>query len=161
AERECPDLIAMVCPADDSPREIPLTLEPSAVGEVVRESLPRWQGKANRLSVDDPVVWEIIDEVTAASRKPGREPPYIDLALSSTRREEEELPATSLSAGQLIHQRRSALAFDGKTAISSDSFFKMLRRVMPDAAVKIAARQMPWDAIPWDPMIHLAMFVHR
>src|SRR5207245_637284 len=26
AERECPDLIAMVCPADNSPREIPLSL---------------------------------------------------------------------------------------------------------------------------------------
>src|SRR5207244_606502 len=92
---------------------------------------------------------------------PGREPRYIALALGSTTREEETLLATPLSAGQVIHQRRSALAFDGKTAISDDSFFKMLRRVMPGAALKPAARPMPWDAIPWDPMIHLAMFVHR
>ena len=161
AERECPDLIAMVCPADNSPREIPLTLEPSAVDELVRESLPRWQGKANRLSADDPVAWEIIDEVTAASRKPGREHRYMDLALGSTTTEKETLLATPLSAGQMIHQRRSALAFDGKTAISADSFFKMLRRVMPGVALETAARPMPWDAIPWNPMIHLAMFVHR
>ena len=161
AERECPDLIAMVCPEDKSPREIPLSLEPSEVEELVRESLPRWQGKANRLSVDDPVAWEIIDEVTAASRKPGREPRYIALGLSSTPKEEEPLLATPLSARHVIHQRRSALAFDGKTAISADSFFKMLRRVMPGAALETAARPMPWDAIPWDPMIHLAMFVHR
>ena len=161
AERECPDLIAMVCPEDNSPREIPLSLEPSAVDELVRESLQRWQGKANRLSVDDPVAWEIIDEVTAASRKPAREPRHIALGLSSTPKEKEPLLATLLSARQVIHQRRSALAFDGKTAISADSFFKMLRRVMPNAALKTAARPMPWDAIPWDPMIHLAMFVHR
>ena len=161
AERECPDLIAMVSPADSSPREIPLFLEPFAVDELVRESLQQWQGKANRLSADDPVAWEIIDEVTAASTKPGREHRHIDVALGSTTREEETLLATPLSAGQVIHQRRSALAFDGKTGISDDSFFKMLRRVMPDAALKPAARPMPWDAIPWDPMIHLALFVHR
>ncbi len=160
-ERECPDLIAMVCPEDNSAREIPLSLEPSAVDELVRESLQRWQGKANRLSVDDPVDWEIIEEVTAASRKAGREPRYIAFALSSSPKEEEPLLATPLSARRVIHQRRSALAFDGKTGISADSFFKMLRRVMPGAALETAARPMPWDAIPWDPMIHLAMFVHR
>ena len=71
------------------------------------------------------------------------------------------MPATPLSARHVIHQRRSALAFDGKTAISAYSFFKMLQRVMPGAALETAARPMPWDAIPWDPMIHLAMFVHR
>jgi len=29
----------------------------------------RWYGKANRLSVDDPVPWEAIDHVALASRK--------------------------------------------------------------------------------------------
>jgi len=30
----------------------------------------RWYGKANRLSLEEPVRWEIIDSVSAASRKP-------------------------------------------------------------------------------------------
>ena len=38
-----------------------------AVQELKRQ---RWYGKANRLSRDDPVRWEVIDGVAAASRKP-------------------------------------------------------------------------------------------
>jgi hypothetical protein len=30
----------------------------------------RWYGKANRLSRDDPVRWDVIDTVSEASRKP-------------------------------------------------------------------------------------------
>jgi hypothetical protein len=42
-------------------------LDVEAVQELKRQS---WYGKANRLSRDDPVPWEIIDTVSAASRKP-------------------------------------------------------------------------------------------
>ena len=55
------------------------------------------------------------------------------------------------SAGQIIRQRRSLLACDGKTAISAERFYRMLARVMP----------APWDAIPWAPTIHFGLFVHR
>ena len=34
-------------------------------------------------------------------------------------------------AGQVIRQRRIAVAFDGETSIPVDSFFTMLGRVMP------------------------------
>jgi hypothetical protein len=44
-----------------------LNLELEAVRELARQ---RWYGKANRLSPEDPVPWEIIDTVAAASRKP-------------------------------------------------------------------------------------------
>jgi hypothetical protein len=37
---------------------------------VKRLKQQRWYGKANRLSRDDPVPWQIIDAVSAASRKP-------------------------------------------------------------------------------------------
>ena len=43
------------------------SLDAQAVEEM-REQ--RWYGKANRLSPDDPVPWEAIDRVAAASRKP-------------------------------------------------------------------------------------------
>ena len=56
-----------------------------------------------------------------------------------------------ISAGQIIRQRRSLLACDGKTSIPAERFYRMLSRVMP----------APGDAIPWSPAIHLALFVHR
>lgn len=60
------------------------------------------------------------------------------------------------SAGQIIRQRRSLLACDGRTSIPAQRFYQMLERVTPDAA-----RPMPWDALPWAPAIHLGLFVHR
>jgi hypothetical protein len=52
-------------------------------------------------------------------------------------------------AGDLIHQRRSLLACDAKTAISAARFYRMLERTS-------------WlDALPWAPAIHFALFVHR
>jgi len=56
-----------------------------------------------------------------------------------------------ISAGQIIHQRRSLLACDGKISIPAERFYLMLERVMPT----------PWDAIPWAPAIHFGLFVHR
>src|SRR3954464_10406086 len=55
------------------------------------------------------------------------------------------------SARQIIHQRRSLLACDGVTSIPAARFYRMLARAMPT----------PWDAIPWQPAIHFALFVHR
>jgi hypothetical protein len=66
-----------------------------------------------------------------------------------------------MSSGQIIHQRRSLLACDGKTSISAERFFRMLGRVMPRAELPLPERPMPWDAIPWPPVIHFGLFVHR
>ena len=46
---------------------------------------------------------------------------------------------------------------DPSTAISATTFFRMLGRLVPTRG----GRQMPWDAIPWRPRIHLGLFVHR
>jgi len=54
-----------VWPGKVAPTTLDLELE--AVRELARQ---RWYGKANRLSPEDPVPWEIIDTVSAASRKP-------------------------------------------------------------------------------------------
>ena len=37
----------------------------------------------------------------------------------------------------------------------------MLARVMPRVQLEANRRPMPWDAIAWEPRIHLALFVHR
>jgi nitroreductase len=65
------------------------------------------------------------------------------------------------SAGQIIRQRRSLLACDGKTSIPAQTFYRMLGRVMPGAQLPVPERPMPWDAIAWAPAIHFGLFVHR
>ena len=55
----------------------------------------------------------------------------------------------------MIRQRRSAVAMDGETRISRDTFYRILQRTLavPD--------NIPFDTLPWQPHIHLAIFVHR
>ncbi len=65
AERESAELVMALWPGNTVSATLNLELE--AVRELARQ---RWYGKANRLSPEDPVPWEIIDTVSAASRKP-------------------------------------------------------------------------------------------
>src|SRR5207302_7601913 len=65
------------------------------------------------------------------------------------------------SSGQIIRQRRSLLACDGRTSITAERFYRMLERVMPRVELDLARRPIPWDAIPWEPAIHFGLFVHR
>jgi hypothetical protein len=57
------------------------------------------------------------------------------------------------SARQTILQRRSALGFDGRSAMPREVFLGMLQQTLPD--------RPPWDAIDWEPSVHLLAFVHR
>jgi SagB-type dehydrogenase family enzyme len=65
AERESAELLMGVWPGSTA-TTIP-DLELDAVRVLAKQ---RWYGKANRLSPEDPVPWEVIDTVSAASRKP-------------------------------------------------------------------------------------------
>jgi SagB-type dehydrogenase family enzyme len=161
AEREHPDLVLLVTPegfSADAKMEIPLSVEPSLAREL---ATARWYGKANRLSRDDPVPWQIIDEVAGASRKAGNEPLRVTSRAQSAAPRESVRSGDGPKAGRMIHQRRSLLACDGKTSIAARSFYRMLARVMPRREREVLDRPMPWDAIPWDPAVHFGMFVHR
>ena len=168
AEREHPDCIAVVWPAGTRAEDttgarvtLPLSLDPDVVQTLARAV---WHGRANRLSHDTPVPWEIIDVVSHASRKTETDGRVMELRGRGPAAERSSAtspyPGQPL-AGQVIRQRRSAVAFDGVTSISADSFFTMLSRVMPRVERRLAERPMPWDVIPWEPTIHLALFVHR
>jgi len=61
----------------------------------------------------------------------------------------------SLSARQIVRQRRSAQAMDGTTAIDRETFYGMLQAVAP------ATNGVVFAALPWRPRVHLAIFVHR
>ena len=64
AEREGAELVMALWPAGAATAGT--SLDRDAVRAMQGE---RWYGKANRLSVDDPVPWEAIDRVALASRK--------------------------------------------------------------------------------------------
>jgi SagB-type dehydrogenase family enzyme len=171
AEAEHPDCVAVIWPCEDVKREtlnvkrmdainIPVFLDSAVVKELASVT---WHGRANRLSRDNPVPWVIIDDAAAASWKPGAEKTLVKLPLTlpSPRRGESGGEGRELSASQIIRQRRSAVAFDGKTSISATAFYQMLHRVMPAGELPQLERPMPWDVWPYAPAIHLMLFVHR
>jgi SagB-type dehydrogenase family enzyme len=103
----------------------------------------RWHGRASQLS-EDHVQWTFIDEIALATRDQGR------LIAEWSTPSVTALPAIR----PLLLQRRSAVAFDGVSSTSRDTFFELLAAAMPDAGG-------PFDALWWTPRVHLALFVHR
>ncbi|MBH0189679.1 MAG: hypothetical protein HP493_12820, partial [Nitrospira sp.] len=175
-EAEHPDCLAVIWPSGEvrgealgvrgseevrgERRNIPLFLDTTVVKELAGG---KWYGKANRLSSEHGVHWDIIDKVAEASWKLEAQQLIVSLPESHPQLPPNSLPLTphGCSAGQIIRQRRSAVAFDGKSAISSATFFRMMQRVMPCADRSQQERPMPWDVWPYDPAIHLLIFVHR
>jgi SagB-type dehydrogenase family enzyme len=165
AEREHPDCLAVVWPADRAvavsageTTSLPLFL----AADVVRDSTRYiWHGKANRLSRDDPVQWPFLNQVEVASWKSNTEHRVVAQNRTGHTAKAPGIDPGQSGAGRVIRQRRSAVAFDGETSIPVGSFFTMLGRVMPRIGRDLCCRPMPWDVLPWEPAIHLALFVHR
>jgi nitroreductase len=151
AEAEEPECVMAVVPDDlDSWRQA----DPAVLVEAARAA--QWSGTPNRLSASH-VEWPPIDEIAQATRYPGVSdpPPKLGPGLNFTN-DEKFRPGPNFagaSARQIILQRRSAVAFDGRSSLPRGRLLEMLRRVTPGAP--------PWDAIDWPPQVHLALFVHR
>jgi nitroreductase len=146
AETEAPDLLCLI----ETSAETGPTPAIDAWLRAARASA--WRGRANRLSDLHKRAWPAIEEVHAAARKPR--------TASRLPFEPEAMPALApifceASASELIKQRRSAQAFDGVTAIAARAFFRLLDATLPRAGVP------PFDAWPWAPRVHLAIFAHR
>jgi len=175
-EREGPECLAIV-----TAHALPggLNRDPSLL--VAAAAGGYWRGTANRLSTAH-VDWPIIDEVAAATQYPGQEkcdgamvgdpqvpdatvpdappPPERSVAPSHDRTfalpdalAPLNAPVAPGGARGIVLSRRSAVAFDGRSALPRDRFFSMLRRLRPPSP--------PWDAIHWPPQVHLVLFVHR
>jgi SagB-type dehydrogenase family enzyme len=146
AEAEEPDCVLAVYPQGVSCRTRAL---PSG-GLSTFVSLP-WQGNPNALSRSH-VEWPIIEGVAAATKKPPT-----DLAYGTSRPTGPPLvvgPAP-ISFRQMIFQRRSAVALDGRTGITRNAFYQILAKTLAGPG------QFPFNTLPWTPLIHLALFVHR
>ena len=173
-EPEHPDCLAVIWPSGavrgealrltGGKKEVPLFIDRGLVKDLAGG---RWHGKANRLSREHGVHWDIIDEAADASWKTQADELSVPLCsppISITETAPYPSPLTphgSPMAGMIIHQRRSAVAFDGRTGISAAVFFRMLQRVMPCMDRLQLERPVPWDLWPYDPAIHLMLFVHR
>ncbi len=122
---------------------------------VLREELraASWSGVPNRLSSDHHL-WPVIDEVAAATEK--RSPPGSAYWSPSTLENASlEIGDSPLALRRLIHQRRSAVALDGRTGITRGAFYQILLKACP------GSRQVPFSTLPWRPSIDLLLFVHR
>lgn len=169
-EPEHPDCLAVMWPFGEvrgkelgvkgRSEDMPLFLNPDVVKELAECT---WYGKANRLSGDHGVHWEIIDEVAEASWKTKAQESTIPLQYRGSQTTPHPPLGTphEYSAGRIIRQRRSAVSFDGETSISAATFFRMMQLVMTRSDRSQLERPMPWDVWPYEPAIHLVIFVHR
>lgn len=152
AEAEHSDCVLAVYPQD----QVCLTrqLVPDALAPFGGLS---WLGKPNRLSPRH-VDWPIIDDVAAATLKPPtagiydtrdvrREPSWAEVTHPP--------PSARNSLRRILRQRRSAVAMDGRTQISRDTFYWILGQTLPGPT------RIPFNALPWSPRVHLILFVHR
>jgi SagB-type dehydrogenase family enzyme len=110
----------------------------------------QWSGHASQLS-EDHITWSFIDEVARATEDPGRSSGTVAPLPAHT---QHARPDRHIDARALLLQRRSALAFDGRSTISRSIFIDMLSRVMPGTGA-------PLNSLWWTPRVHLAIFVHR
>ena len=109
-----------------------------------------WAGEPNHLSSEHHS-WPVIDDVSEACTWPGATPVEGTESPSGLR-----LPGDrGLSAHRLIRQRRSAVALDGRTTISSETFYRILQNIMPEM------NRIPFATLPWRPTVALVLFVHR
>lgn len=139
-DHEHPDALVLVGPPD-----LPAGVElPQPQGAT-------WLGRANALSPSH-VPWMAIDVMARAARQPATSPatvPSLELLPAPTRQ------GPDIPAPTLIRQRRSCLALDGRTGIDAAAFYHMLDLLLPRPGVP------PWDLLPWRPLLHAAVFVHR
>ena len=145
AEREEPDTLIACIPHK-------LEGEQTSLREASLDSFESlaWQGRPNQLSGAH-VEWGI-EEIARWVRKPRGHCNY-------KRFENPPLSwvpeARAVSLRRIIRQRRSAVAMDGRTRMSSNTFYRMLDRTLA------VPEGVPFSILPWKSHIHLALMVHR
>jgi nitroreductase len=139
AEREDPDLVALVVPRNwASDRGLALSKE-----LVSKVAASESYGTANALSPDHGVDWPVIDDVARATASPRM---AADEEFSGFPSEAElfEPPVRSgtFTADRVILGRRSAVSMDASTAIPVATFFRMLVSCPPETVDR--CRGMPY-----------------
>ncbi len=128
---------------------VAISPEPLAYSTFNEESLKLqepliWLGKPNALSAEV-VPWP---ELAAVARTVHHAPVVMDQAEAST-----HIWQPLSYSRTLLRQRRSAVSMDGATQLSAPYFFAILQALMPNRS--------PFEILPWQPRVHLVLFVHR
>ncbi|MFQ5964707.1 MAG: SagB/ThcOx family dehydrogenase [Candidatus Scalinduaceae bacterium] len=144
-EEEHPDLLFFIY--KNTGENIPRSLPPDIISYF--ETLT-FKGKPNDLSKEH-VDWDIIDNVASWTQKPKTdEAAYVYDDYDFFQRQ-----APQKSGIEIIRQRRSALAYDGKTPITKEQFLSILDKTIP------RNHCAPFDLELGRTSIHLLLFVHR
>lgn len=118
----------------------------------------QWYGQANTLSQHHLDDWPVIADAALACIKPETDeqiwqaPVFPEPVLK---------PGSGKAASTIIKQRRSAQGFDvseqlfAEPLLTEKALYRMLDLTLPRQATP------PWDAISWEPRIHLLIFIHR
>ncbi|MGD8898053.1 MAG: SagB/ThcOx family dehydrogenase [Acidobacteriota bacterium] len=155
ADREHPDALVLVAPRhviEEGRRSVE-----DALDELTRRAGEGgWAGRPNSLSPEHRR-WPEIDAAVEATAKPrtSGDTDQSAGAPGAVLSEGEPEAGEATPATRFIRQRRSAVAMDGRTSVSSRAFFRLMERLLPRAGIP------PWDVLPWPPRIHPVLFVHR
>ena len=109
-----------------------------------------WQGRPNTLSPSH-LDWGIA-AFASLLRKPRGATAYEQFTRPP---QSGVLPLRPAALRRVIRQRRSAVAMDGQTRLPRDDFYRMLARTLA------APGAVPFAALPWKSLLHLALLVHR
>jgi len=145
AEPEEPEVLMVLGPFEEETNEIGLPED-----HVLTFKSLDWRGRPNQLSTSH-VDWGM-DEIAEAARKPHGSSRYERFQCPS---KQWSLEIRPISLRKIIRQRRSAVAMDGETRISRDTFYRILQKTLA------VPGHIPFRTLPWKPHIHLAIFVHR
>jgi SagB-type dehydrogenase family enzyme len=148
AEREEPGCIMAIAgraPLDVAHDGVALLVDAVRQGQ--------WTGRASQLS-ENHVEWSFIDEIARATIASASNAPATVTRTSTDAPAQPPHRDRGIDARALLLQRRSAVAFDGRSTIDRGAFVDMLSRVLPGASA-------PFDSLWWPPRVHLAIFVHR
>ncbi|HEX6810725.1 MAG TPA: SagB/ThcOx family dehydrogenase [Planctomycetota bacterium] len=96
--------------------------------------------------------WPVIDEAIAATRLLVKPPAQLWDHLPAPHGPTP--PAPDADSRALFHQRRSAVAMDGRTGSDAESFCASLQRAVDPGSP-------PLQPLPWRGRVHLLLFVHR
>jgi SagB-type dehydrogenase family enzyme len=143
-EEECPETLLWAGPGETPDVDL------AGLAALLLEA--SWSGPANVLSASR-VEWAAVRDADAASRRPPGAPEAYggDPGLLPPLK---PLPG-SARAADVIRGRRSAVAFDGRTPFPRERFLSLLDASRPRPGVP------PLDVVPWPPLLHLLLFVHR
>ncbi|MET0051420.1 MAG: nitroreductase [Candidatus Thiodiazotropha sp.] len=144
-EPEVPDLLLNLVALDDT------DTPPNPPSKISIPAVNDWHGQPNRLSSQSRHPWPVIDRLEQSLL--GAPLPADVQALIPDWAD--PLGHTTVSAREMILQRRSAQAFNSKVSCDAGDFFNLLDQTLS------RRDRVPWSSWQIDPCVHLLIFVHK